>query len=363
MTKMLQLSENLYPIDEVIGTFIQCLVSRAEIEETIFWLWELLYSSPDIADGLICIYKMFYSTNNCNIGRFISRKVNEYKKTNDNRLLADIVVNLRNIEPNFLSYMVNYYGTVYQYPTSIYKSKTWMEPYPQNMKNVFGSLMAHDYKNLGYYLAQSLTINGYDKTYIALSDFGMSLGINIDDGIDLELRTKDMIDLSSFVSRIITAGNRSPRSHFLRCDKSLVEEIDNHFTKKSEKYYLKLTERRLYATHPIVPPGDYGRYSVENLTKSCGYSWEYYAYESVEWNKRFRAYKGEQNHEKKSIDWPDDNYLEEFYEDDNAMDFDEQPSETQIKSLHDIYVCQTAEEWINKMQEIRLTKSVGEMKI
>ena len=360
---MLQLSENLYPIDEVIGTFIQCLVGRAEIEETIFWLWELIYSSPNIGEGLICIYKMFYSTHNSNIGRYISRKVNEYNKTNNKRLLADIVVNLRNLEPNYFSYMMNYYSTTYHHPTTIYKTKSWMEPYPQNMKNVFGSIIAHDYKNLGYYMAQSLNVNGYEKTFLALKHFGSSNGIDIDDGVDLELTSKDMLDLSSYASRIITSGDRSPRGHFLRCDKSLFEEIDNHFTKKSEKYYLKLTERRLYATHSIVPPGDYARHSVESLQNTCWYNWEYYAYDSVEWNKRFRAYKGEQNHEKKMIDWLDDDYLEAFYDDDNAMDFDEQPGVTQMKSLHEIYIPNTVEEWIQKMQDIRITKNLGEMKI
>jgi hypothetical protein len=360
---MLQLSENLYPIDEVIGTFIQCIVGRAEIEESIFWLWELLYSSPDVGEGLICIYKMFYSTHNNNIGRYITRKINEYKKTTDNRLLADIVVNLRNLEPNYFSYLVNSYGTTYQFPTTIYKTKQWMEPYPQNMKNVFGSLAANDYKNLGYYMAQSLNVNGYEKTYIALQQFASSNGIDIDDGIDIDLRTNDMLDLSSFVSRIITSGDKSPRGHFLRCDKSMIQEIDLHYTKKSEKYYLKLSERRLYSTHSIVPPGDYGRFSVKDLKESCWFNWEYYAYDSTEWNKRFRTYKGERNHEKKSIDWIDDDHLEAFYDDDNAMDFDEQPSETQMKSLHDIYVYETAEEWINKMQEIRLTKNLGEINI
>ena len=231
------------------------------------------------------------------------------------------------------------------------------------MKNVFGALKGNDYKNLGYYLAQSLNVNGFEKTYIALRNFGLHHGINIDDGIDDELKTKDMLDLSSFVSRIVSSGDRTPRGHFLRCDKTIVQEIDHHFTKKSDKYYLKLTERRLYATHPIVPPGEYGRFSVENLKNACWFNWEYYAYDSIEWNKRFRMYKGKQNHDNKSISWINDDYLEAFYEDDNAMDFDEQSSDTQMKSLHEIHVASSVEEWISKMQELRITKNLGEMKI
>lgn len=363
MTNMLQLSENLYPTDEVIGTFLQCIVCREDVHETLFWLWELLYSIPNVDDGLVCIYKMFYSTNNSNIGRYMSRKIIEYKKTDNKRLLADIVINLRNLEPNYLSYMVNYYGTVYQHPTVIYKTKKWMEPYPKNMNNVFGALKIADYKNLGYYLAQSLNINGYDKTCLALKDFGLSNGIDITDGIDIELQSNDMLDISSIVSRLISAGDRSPKGHFLRSDKTLVQNIDNHFTKKSNKYYLKLTERRLYPTHSLLPPGDYSRFSVSDLKTSCWYNWEYYAYSSLEWSKRFSTYKGELDHEKKTIKWLDDDHLEAFYDDDNAMDFDEQSYETQMKSLHSICVCQTAEEWVSKLQDSRFAKSLGEIKI
>ena len=155
----------------------------------------------------------------------------------------------------------------------------------------------------------------------------------------------------------------SPRAHFLRSDKSLVEHMEYHFTKKSEKYYLKLSERRMYATHIYLPPGTYSRFSVDSLKDACWYSWEYYAYESVAWNKRFSTYKGVQNHEKAEISWEDDDHLEAFYDDDNAMDFDEQPLAVQMMSLHDVHVCQTAEEWTTKLQETRLTKNLGELKI
>jgi hypothetical protein len=360
---MLQLSENLYPVDEVIGTFLQCIVTRADVEETFFWLWELIYTFPDVYDGLVCIYRLFYSTNNGNVGRYITRKVREYMDSKDLRLLADITLNLRNIEPNYFSYLVNYYGTVNTFPTTIYKTKSWMNKYPQNMHNLFGSIVAKDHKNIGYYLAKSLHMNGYEKTNTVIRDFGIDNGIDVSDGIDEDLGSQSLLDMSSMVSRLVSAGDMSPRAHFLRSDKSLVERMEYHFTKKSEKYYLKLSERRMYATHSYLPPGNYSRFSVKNLKDACWYCWEYYTYESVAWNKRFRAYKGVQNHEKVEISWVDDDHLEAFYDDDNAMDFDEQPMVVQMMSLHDIYICQTVEEWTTKLHEIRLTKNLGDLKI
>ena len=360
---MLQLSENLYPVDEVIGTFIQCIVSRSDVEEMLFWLWELLYTTPNADDGLVCIYKLFYSTNNSNVGRYISRKVDEYRRSKDKRLLADVAVNLRNLEPNFFSYKVNYYGTVSEFPTTIYKLKPWMHQYPQNMRNLLGAVAAKDYKNIGYYLAQSLQLNGYNNTKAVLRDIGIVNGIDVNDGVDDNLDSHGLLELSSVASRLVSSGDMSPRAHFLRSDKTLVTNMDHHFAKKSEKYYLKLSERRLYATHAFLPPGDYTRFTVADLSEACWYHWEYYAYESLAWNQRFSAYKGERNHDKREISWIDDDHLEAFYDDDNAMDFDEQTTEVQQMSLHDVHVCTSAEEWIEKLQEIRLTKNLGELKI
>lgn len=363
VTKMLQLSENLYPVDEVIGTFIQCIISRADVEEMLFWLWELLYTTPTADDGLVCIYKMFYSTNNANVGRYISRKVNEYRSSKDKRLLADVAVNLRNLEPNYFSYTINYYGTISNFPTTIYKFKSWMDRYPQNMRNLLGAIIAKDHKNIGYYLAQSLQFNGYENTKTAMLDFGAENGVDINDGIEDVLDLHSLLELSSIVSRLVSSGDMSHRAHFLRSDKNLVKNMDHHFTKKSEKYYLKLSERRLYATHSYLPPGNYSRYTVESLRNACWYSWEYYAYESVAWNKRFSAYKGRQNHDRAEILWIDDDHQEAFYDNDNAMDFDEQPLEVQQMSLHDIHICENNEEWITKLQEMRLTKNLEELKI
>ena len=360
---MLQLSENLYPVDEVIGTFIQCIISRSDVEEILFWLWELLYTTPNADDGLVCIYKLFYSTNNLNVGRYISRKINEYRGSKDKRLLADVAVNLRNLEPNFFSYKVNYYGTITNFPTTIYKLKPWMFQYPHNLRNLLGAVAAKDYKNIGYYLTQSLQINGYESTKAVLRDLGTVNGIDVDDGIDDNLDSQGLLELSSIVSRLVAFGDMSPRAHFLRCDKSLVKSINYHFTKKSEKYYLKLSERRLYATHAYLPPGDYTRFTVKSLRDACWYHWEYYAYKSLAWNQRFSAYKGTQNHDKIEISWVDDEHLEAFYDDDNTMNFDEQRYEVQQLSLHEVYVCRNAEEWIEKLQEIRLTKNLGELKI
>ena len=78
MEIQLQLSEHLYPTDEVIGSLVQSLLTRKSLHECIYWLWELLASTPNVAEGLTVIYRQFYASSNSNLGRYISRKVNDY---------------------------------------------------------------------------------------------------------------------------------------------------------------------------------------------------------------------------------------------------------------------------------------------
>ena len=62
------------------------------------------------------------------------------------------------------------------------------------------------------------------------------------------------------------------------------------------------------------------------------YHWDYYALGSPVWKERVEAFKGHANHETKRLDFPDDDYFEDFY---NKYNYepDEQKRETQNKNI------------------------------
>lgn len=90
--------------------------------------------------------------------------------------------------------------------------------------------------------------------------------------------------------------------------------------------------------------------------------WEYYCYESILWNERFRKYGATVNHEKRDIVFPDDDCLENFYDDDNCMDFDEQPKIVQDMSLHDIQIINDPLQWLN-LKSSELENSMENMSL
>ena len=74
--------------------------------------------------------------------------------------------------------------------------------------------------------------------------------------------------------------------------------------------------------------------------------------------KKYNAIKNDAD---RRIDFPDDDYLENFYEDDNAMDFDEQSKIVQNMSLHEIYVYDDIHKWFSDLQEERLNNNMNDM--
>ena len=164
----------------------------------------------------------------------------------------------------------------------------------------------------------------------------------------------------------LSSTTKAP-SNFARASPRIVEEMVNHFRSEPQKAWMKLTHRRIYATHSTVvgrPNGArYTRYEVEDLASSSWHSWEYYCYDSRLWKQRFEKYGGVRNNLTRSVTFPDDDALEAFYDDGNAMDFDEQPAETQSMSLHRLEIVTDPRDWFQRQMNERLCVHLGDVHI
>jgi len=358
----LQLSEHLYPIDEVIGSFVQSILIGKPLDECLYWLWELLASTPDVDLGLITIYRQFYASGNNNVGRYISRKIRDFQKTSDKRCLADIVANLRTMKFTGTAYLISRFSEE-NTATVIYKKISWMKDYPPNSHLLLGALKNKDIRNIGWHAQIYCNRFGYDKTINVIRQYADSIHINIDDGIDKLFDSTDIISLAAILARVCDHPPWDVRQRFVRVPKVTVDNIESHFTSRSKQYWRKLTEKRLYSTHIIMPPGIYGRNTVNDLNYACSHCWEYYCYNSVNWNKRFVNVKAEQDHNKKEVVFLNDDILEEFYDDDNCMDFDEQPTSTQLMSLHDINIIKSPKDWLDTIKTTSLESNMSNMAI
>ena len=357
METQLQLSENLYPTDEVIGSLVQSLLTRKSLHECMYWLWELLASTPNVAEGVIVIYRQFYASSNSNLGRYISRKVDNYHETGNKKSLADVIANLRTSKYSGTAYLITRYSER-QRASTIYKRQRWMEKYPDKSNQILGAFKSRDIQNIGWHCKIHTAHSGIENTLKIIKQYAHSIGVDIYDGIDETHNTQDVIQVSSALARIIDHPSWNVRSIFVTAPSSLVDQIETHFTRKSSQYWRKLSEKRLYPTHLIMPPGIYGRKTSAFLKNASQLHWEYYCYESVLWNERFCKYGATLNHEKQDIVFPDDDCLENFYADDNCMDFDEQSKIVQDMSLHDIQIINDPLQWLNLVKSSELENSM-----
>ena len=104
---------------------------------------------------------------------------------------------------------------------------------------------------------------------------------------------------------------------------------------KKEKYELSQIYKTLNFHRKYSISNKIGCFPLErfnyNLQEMFWYHWEYFAYNAPLWKKRFDKFKIKINHEKKCIDFLDDDELDEFYEQYN-YEPDEQSLKTQQKS-------------------------------
>jgi hypothetical protein len=81
------------------------------------------------------------------------------------------------------------------------------------------------------------------------------------------------------------------------------------------------------------------------------------------WHERFIRHNGIKNDVKMSVVFNDDEIFEAFYDEGNAMDFDEQPNHIQMMSLHNIDVISDPVVWFKNLMDIRLSWYINGLKL
>jgi len=362
---MLQLSEHLYPIDEVIQTFIQCIITRGSIDETLFWLWEIDASCSNVVYGIIYIYCQFYSIENNYLDKYISNKINQYNSNGDLKHLAAIVCALRILNPNIDCYLI--YSSLFNENSKInkiYKKKDIQSIANPQFNGLLRSIYYKSHNNIGVYLSilfkqytceEILTeLYKFIETTYNLSE--KDIIINIGD----DFKNED-IYVCSIISRIMNIENfikEKTRRLYPVAPVNITTNLHNLFYNHNIEHGWKvLKHTRLYSTHSILglPIGTkiYGRFEVNDFQKACREHWDYYCFNSRLWKSRFEKYNCNQLNDTCIVSYNDEDNLHAFGENGFDMEFDEQSLEVQNKSLHSIEIISDEKVWFDKMIEER----------
>ena len=318
------LTRLLYSKDEVVASLIHCLLSKRNLDECYFWIFELYYSEIDIFPILWKIYLDFYFELNPVFERHLRRRHLLWMKTKDIKHIAFIIKNLFAAEFTSNVFLLRQFSMTCDCPKSIYRGRkpSWCLNYPSEFHNWLRSMDKSHFENIVYYTKYLLrTKNSKELFPILIQYFVCRLQYEeVDKKIYSFLDSRmDKDDLHYLLAMIIhlkidpdrfTSNNifSLPSSKEIKWIKSLNDT-------SNIKSYNILKEKRLFAIDESIGAFQLSRENFEDVLEILRLHWEYFAYNVPLWKRRFELYDLHylENHKKKVI-FNNDDDLELFYD-------------------------------------------------
>ena len=355
----MEFTRYLYNVDEVILTFLEKLLKQENLNECYFWIYEY-YKSGYVSETWNILYKIyydFYALQNPKLEKKMNEYYDNYQKTKNIKFILSVVKNLFRFKKDYEIFMMRVYYNKRKLD-KLNMQDIELDNY--NIKKKEEILLVHSIKEkknqlIAYYL-QKLVSSDLNRLLELLKlVFKKDIVLN-------KNYKNNYHQLLVFILNSINV-NKVKRV----CYKIVnIKEVKN-VLKSDEEYYNKgkhqdvsyahetLSKHRLYSISENIGCFKLKRKKID-LNHLFWYKWEYCAYKSPIWKNRFSRYKIKVNHEKKLIDFDDDDELEEFYFR-YGYEPDEQSKEIQDKSIKEIknnYI----HNWINEIFDNKMQNKI-----
>jgi hypothetical protein len=339
----------LYVKDEVKLALITSLLDKKE--KAVFWAYELYYSGFEVElfNHLWKIYFDFYYTLNPSFYDYFVKKQKEWRKMSKgpekdkiiNMIVSDLMMRPYNLDTFFLRQCANNFDITLDEPADITVDHIEFLNISQinilfvNKKYMsIAELVLHQCKE--QYLDELLT---FVSTYFkAITDKKL-----IEHKINKNLHTVKTekrhmilayIMLQFTVMEQLTMGKKL---YVIVEEKDIIPFQTIYSDYDSSFYPYKILP--IVYLHGIDEDNYLSLFKLQrnaiNLSDAYFKHWEYYAAYSPVWYDRIKKYKGIINNELKKIDFPNDDFFEDFYDAYN-YETDEQKPDTTNKSIKNI---------------------------
>ena len=328
----------LYNADEVCYTFLECLITNKDLDECYFWIYEYFSSGfkEETWQFLWEVYYDFYALNYPRMKKKIIQLNERFKKDEDFAHIMFVVKNLFRFvnkdDKKIIDYKI-FVNRVYYSKKMVYmfkdKNSKEIEKYnceTKYEKLLVKSILANCDKSISYYLYKNID---NPKLILLLEKVCKKK-------IKLNNHYKNKFHMLLF--EILISNNNGGYYYKKEEADKLWEIYESDVSMspiKKGKYDISQIYKTINFHRKYSISNDIGCFPLErfnyNLKEMFWYHWEYFAYNSPLWKKRFEKFKIKINHEKKCIDFLDDDELDEFYDQYN-YEPDEQCLETQQKS-------------------------------
>jgi hypothetical protein len=339
----------LYVKDEVKLALVSSILDKKE--KAIFWAYELYYSGFEIEvfNHLWRIYFDFYYTLNPSFYDYFVKKQKEWRKNQKgldrdkiiHAIVSDLLIRPYNLDIFLLRQISNIFDIELYAPPHV------------------------EIDNLEFINIPQVNSWFSDKNYIKIAEFVLhkckdEFLVDFLDFVDLYF--KEFIDKKQVENKInknlqiVKIGKRCLILSYIILQFTIMEKI-----KMGKKLYLIVEDTDVLKFETIYSDYNNNFYPYKILPKVYLYGidednylslfklqrntislndayfkhWEYYASYSPVWRDRIKKCKGTINHKSKNIDFPNDDFFEEFYDLYN-YETDEQKPETTNKSIKKI---------------------------
>ena len=339
MTKLL-LTRFLYIFDEVCISFLTSLLKKQSLDECYFWISELYLSGlhNQCWEFMWFTYYDFYYMNNPFFEEYLIKKY----AINDFKSILSVIKNMFKLKSSPHIFMTRQYNKNVKEITHIFRGKkpNWLIKYPSK----YHALLRFIDKKL-YHFAVSCLPDIIDDEFINVIKIYFNIPDELFSSTSKLLHNNDYNNhvhkVWSFICLFIfnPLFNESKKKIYTSCSQSEYDKIMNHHNESipPSKYnnpqiYKTLEYKRTFAINPLCSSFQLLRDSSENICHEFWYHWEFHTLSTPIWIEKFKKYNIEINHDKKRVEFLDDDELEDFYSQ-YGYEPDEQSTETQNKAL------------------------------
>lgn len=334
---MSALTRLLYAEDEVVASLTRCLIKKRDIRECYFWISELYTSEIEVFQIIWQIYFDFYADINNNMDSYIQRKEKLWRKKKDFRQIAHVIRNLFHLKTTGTIFQLRHYTLTNGPQISIYRGRRpqWLVKFDKKYHNLLLSIYKKNHINIAHNLSKLLIdCEDIDIFTVLLRYYESEHGHCDLDGAIEYWKNHPYKDKKHMLIGIVIHMMRKEYEiveRFIQakeCDMVWIEELE-----LEAGFVYDNLKKRIFPIDEKIGGFELGRFALLNYTKEYESNWEYYANKNSAWNKRCNAFYVSFN--KKEIEFPDDDILEEFYEK-YGYEPDEQPKSIREKAL--IYI-------------------------
>jgi hypothetical protein len=333
------LTRYLYMSDEVMYSFIDCLLRRKNLRKCYFWIAEYYFSGFRAKTWSLLwkIFYDFYAVTHPKLEGILSKEYAKWNKQPSIAYILHVTLNLFKRVPNCEVFMLRHITPGDDY-TPRGRIPGWVKDFDESYKSLVLALEAKKYHDIIFH-SQKIDPDALYKLICKYFKTRQNISLNESSLKSIPYKNRYHIIVALILHLQKPEEEIDLEStHYIARHRDIIW-IKNLNRNVVKPLYRTLGMKRLYTISPNIGCFNLCRFDKRYPTNKylLGFKWQYFASFSPLWQKRFARYKATRQKSTFEMLFPSDDELEAFGE---KYDYepDEQGLAIQYKSIRPIEI-------------------------